>query len=254
MALKKLLNLDLIYKAFVFQRRLLKLSPLKLSRIFHLEKINQIELVLKPEDKCLLLSPHFDDETFGCGGLLIKNPENFDIICLTDSAKCYDNCAENELNEIRKKEFFSVMETLGITSFKFLDIPDGELINHYMMFSQINIEAYDFIFLPNYYDDHKDHKAVTIMLQKLLSEKKYKKTVKFCFYEIWSALVVPNYFVDITKIIEQKRKLISIYRSQLEKCNFIKAVLSLNTYRGVLVNVGWAEMYTVVDLKTFLKL
>lgn len=237
-----------IYQNIVMNKRLLKLS-----RFLEFEKINPKEFFLNSNEKCLILNPHFDDEVLGCGGLLIKYPQNFHIICLTDGRN--GSILENkELVNLRKKEFLSAMNELEINSFEFLDIEDGQLINNYDKFKVIDISDYDYIFLPSHFDNHKDHKAVTILLQKLLKEKMHKNSLKICFFEVWSALPLPNYFVDITKIIEKKRKLINFYKSQLKSCNLIKAILSLNTYRGVLVNIGWAEMFTIIDLNTFKKL
>jgi len=243
-----MINFKKIYKDFVIGRKYLKLV-----NFFHFEKINPEELIIQPEEKCLVLAPHFDDETFGCGGLLIRYPQNIHIICLTDGKFGTVQNDNEEIINIRKKEFTSVMEALEITSYEFLDIQDGKLIFNYEKFKQINISDYDYIFIPNYFENHKDHKAVTKLLQQLLKEKKYKKSLKIVYYEIWSAMTMPNYFIDVTKVIRKKRELIQLYCSQNKNLWFFKGIISLNAYRGMLVNRGWAEMYTVLDLKTFKK-
>jgi len=226
---------------------------LKLINFFHFEKINPEEITLNPEDKCLLLSPHFDDETFGCGGMLIQYPQNFHIICLTDGK--FGTVEENnsEIINVRKQEFESVMTELDIKSYEYLDIPDGKLVFNFDLFKKINIEEYDYVFIPNYFDNHKDHKAVTLLLRELLKKKKHKKDLKIVFYEIWSALPLPNFYLDITRVIKQKRKLIHLYSSQNKNLWFFKGIISLNAYRGMLVNRGWAEMFTIMDVKTFKK-
>ncbi|OGU60072.1 MAG: hypothetical protein A2X64_07715 [Ignavibacteria bacterium GWF2_33_9] len=247
--LKIMINFKKIYKDFVIGKKYLKLV-----NFFHFEKINPEELIIKPEEKYLVLAPHFDDETFGCGGLLIRYPQNVHIICLTDGKFGTVQNNNEELVNIRKTEFISVMEQLGVTSYEFLDIQDGKLIFNYEKFKQIEISNYDYIFIPNYFENHKDHKAVTKLLQQLLKEKKYKKSLKIVSYEIWSAMTMPNYFIDVTKVIRKKRELIQLYCSQNKNLWFFKGIISLNAYRGMLVNRGWAEMYTVLDLKTFKKI
>ena len=184
-----MINFKKIYKDFVIGKKYLKLV-----NYFHFEKIDPEELILKPEEKCLLLSPHFDDETFGCGGLLIRYPQNVHIVCLTDGKFGTVIGNNEELVNIRKKEFMSVMEELGITSYEFLDIQDGKLIFNYEKFKQIEISDYDYVFIPNHFENHKDHKAVSELLKQLLKVKKHKKTLKIVFYEIWSAMTMPNYF------------------------------------------------------------
>ncbi|MEI8390328.1 MAG: PIG-L family deacetylase [bacterium] len=243
-----MINFKKIYKDFVIGKKYLKLA-----NFFHFEKIDPEELIIQPKEKCLVLAPHFDDETFGCGGLLLRYPQNVHIICLTDGKFGTVQDDNEEIVNIRKKEFTSVMEQVGINSYEFLDIQDGKLIFNYEKFKQINISDYDYIFIPNYFENHKDHKAVTKLLQQLLKEKKYKKSLKIVSYEIWSAMTMPNYFIDVTKVIRKKRELIQLYCSQNKNLWFFKGIISLNAYRGMLVNRGWAEMYTVLDLKTFKK-
>ena len=244
-----MINFKKLYKDFVIGKKYLKLV-----NFFHFEKIDPEELIIKPDEKCLILAPHFDDETFGCGGLLIRYPQNLHIICLTDGKFGTVQGNNDEIVNIRKKEFISVMDELGINSYEFLDIQDGKLIFNYEKFEQIEISDYDYVFIPNHFENHKDHKAVTELLKQLLKVKKHKKTLKIVFYEIWSAMTMPNYFLDITKVIRQKRKLIQLYASQNKNLWFFKGVISLNAYRGMLVNRGWAEMYTVLDINTFKKI
>jgi len=226
-----------------------------LARAFHYEKFFCNELTFEKNDKCLLLGPHPDDETFGCGGLLIKYPDNFDIVCLTDGRDGgYGEESKEELAVIRKNEFKSVMEKLKITSYKFLDIPDRKLIYGYDTFKSLELEKYDYIFVPNYFDQHKDHKAVTNLVQKYFINTKSKDNVKIVFYEVWAALAFPNYYIDITRIMDQKKELIQEYHSQSRHVNFLEGICALNRYRGMLVNRDYAELFSIIDLNTFMKL
>lgn len=227
---------------------------LKLVNYFHFEKINHRELKINSEEKCLILCPHFDDETFGCAGLLMNYPQNVHIVCLTDGkfGTTIDN--NDELINIRKNEFIKVMENLYINSYEFIDIQDGKLIFNYEKFRQINISDYDYIFIPNFFDNHKDHKAVTILLKELLKEKKYKKSLKIAFYEIWSPMTYTNYFIDLASNINMKKELINLYASQTKNLWFSEGILALNTYRGMLVNTACAEMYCILDVNIFKKI
>jgi len=241
-----MINLKKLYKDFIIGKKYLKLV-----NYFHFEKIDPEELIIQPDEKCLVLAPHFDDEIFGCGGLLIRYPQNVHIVCLTDGKFGTVQNNNEEIVNIRKKEFTSVMENLEITSYEFLDIQDGKLIFNYEKFKQLEISNYDYIFIPNYFENHKDHKAVTVLLKEILKKKKHKKSLKIAFYEIWSAMTMPNYFIDITTFIRKKRELIKLYSSQNKNLWFFRGIISLNAYRGMLVNRGSAEMYTVLDINTF---
>ena len=242
-----MVNLKNLFEEYIFGKKFIKLVNFS-----HFNKIEPKELIIKPEEKYLLLNPHFDDETLGCAGLLLNYPQNVHIICLTNGENGTLEDNEN-IAETRKQEFLSVMEELGITSYEFLDIEDGKLAYNYLKFKDIDVSVYDYIFLPNYFDNHKDHKAVSILLKEVLRHKKHKKSLKIAFFEIWSALTNPNYYFDITKIIRKKKALIKKYASQTKNVWFEKGILSLNAYRGVLLNIGWAEMYSIIDVRDFKK-
>lgn len=244
-----MINFKKIYNDFIIGKKFLKLV-----NFFHFEKINPQELIINPGDKCLLLSPHFDDETLGCGGLLIKYPQNIHIVCLTNSKYGTNQDNNEELINIRKKEFSDVMKELNITSYEFLDIEDGKLVFNFEKFRMIDVSVYDYIFIPNYFDNHKDHKAVSILLKELLKKKKHKNSLKIVFYEVWAALTLPNYYIDISNLVKRKRDLIKMYISQNRNLWFFKGIIALNSYRGMLVNKGSVEMYTVIDKNTFMKL
>ncbi len=220
---------------------------LKVARFLHFTKITPQPLVLDSE-KCLFLAPHPDDETFGCAGLLIKYPENFHVVCITDGR--HGRCE----SEARKDEFLSAMAFYGVDSYEFLDIEDRKLIYNYEKFSSIEIADYDYVFLPNYFDQHKDHKAVNVLLQKLLKQKNYKPGLKIIFYELWSPLPIINRILDITKIAGKKKEAINIYKSQHKYLGFLDGIIGLNQYRGMLASVGFAEGYCVVDVERFREL
>ncbi|MCK5177515.1 MAG: PIG-L family deacetylase, partial [Candidatus Aenigmarchaeota archaeon] len=79
---------------------------LKASRFLYFSKTNPEPFELKTNDKCLLLAPHPDDEAFGCGGVLIKYPDNFHVVCLTNGIhSSFDkNPNHNEIKKIREQE------------------------------------------------------------------------------------------------------------------------------------------------------
>lgn len=220
---------------------------LKAFRFLHFTKIEPEPLLINDE-KCLLLAPHPDDETFGCGGLLINFPQNFNVICLTDGRH------GGHESELRYDEFIRAMEFYGIESYSFLNIEDRKLVYNYENFSKLEVSDYDIIFLPNYHDQHKDHKAVTVLMQKLLMNKKHKADLKIIFYELWSPLTVINRILDITPVIDKKKQAIAIYKTQHKYLGFMDGIIGLNQYRGMQASIGFAEGYCLIDLKTFQKL
>lgn len=226
---------------------------LKAANFMHFTKITPEPFSLNNE-KCLLLAPHPDDETFGCAGMLINYPQNFHVMCITDGRCGGYNLSEEENIVVRKAEFERAMEVFGVKSYEFLEIQDRKLIYNYENFSSLDISTYDYVFLPNCFDQHKDHKAVTVLLKKLLRHKKHKSDLKIVFYEIWSPLPLINKILDITFIIDKKREAIKVYESQHNYLNFEDGIIGLNQYRGMQISVGYAEGYCLTDVKTFQKL
>ncbi len=202
--------------------------------------------------KCLCLAPHPDDESIGMGGTLAKYKDNFDVICLTDGSRAGSELTKEELIRKRADEFEKAMKISGVKNFKMLNLPDREmLVNSYD--KQIDISDYDYIFIPNIMDQHRDHKSTSAYLKMLLKTKPHKKDLKIALYEVWSALALPNYFVDITEEKDIKLEMINIYQSQLNDFNYTK-ILSLNQYRGLNGSKEYSEGFMVCDKTLFLKI
>lgn len=166
-------------------------------------------------------------------GILSLYPKNFDVICLTDGRKGIKSVSADEAIKIRQNEFSNAMTAACINSFQIFNAEDKHLIEYYEQFRTIPVEKYDYIFIPNMLDQHPDHKAVSLLLNRLIDEKKHKPNLKIAFYEVWTTLALPNAFVDITSVKDKKAILINSHRSQVEQKNYTQKALALNEYRGL---------------------
>jgi len=215
-------------------------------------------LNFKENTKCLLLSPHADDETIGCGGTILQYPSFFDVYCLTNGfkgIKNYPDLTYEDRIAIRKKEFTEAMEKAQVNYYYFFeDIDDKRLVMRYDRFKTINISEYDYIFIPNLLDQQRDHKAVAVLLNELLKDKPHKKDVKIVMYEVWSALALPNAFIDIENTIEDKMKLLETYKSQNETRDYLGTIRGLNLYRGLAINRKYVEAFCMLDISDFKKI
>lgn len=63
----------------------------------------------------VILAPHMDDESLGCGGLLSKHAAECTVVTMTDSGP------------VRAAEFARAMEILGVTDSRHLSFPDTAL-------------------------------------------------------------------------------------------------------------------------------
>lgn len=236
-------------KSFLFNKLLPKIYRFYLSINLKTSKLEFLE-----SDRCLCIAPHADDESISMAGTLFKYPKNFKTICLTNGIKGAKKYSPEEAVKVRESEFVTAMGIAAITDFEFLKIDDKHVLTDYEKFSKIDIEKYDYIFVPNILDQHVDHKSVAINLAKLLKEKKYKPNLKIGFYEVWSALPMPNAFVDISDCIEKKRAMINSHISQVEIKDYTSKAIALNSYRGLPHDVDYAEAFLILNVNTFMKI
>jgi N-acetylglucosamine malate deacetylase 1 len=83
----------------------------------------------------LVIAPHHDDETFGCGGLIaLKRDADVPvkIIIITDGRQSHGNVPGTDINQLaqtRKREALRAIDLLGVASqdVHFLDLPDQGL-------------------------------------------------------------------------------------------------------------------------------
>ncbi len=194
---------------------------------------------LKETDKCLVIAPHPDDESIGCGGILNLYPDNFDVISLTAPS------------EERKNEFKSAMEFANIKNYKMLNLEDKHISEGYEKFKEINISEYDYIFIPYVFDQHKDHKAVSLLLEKHIKNSKHKNDLKIAYYEVWSAMSMPQYYINITKAAKKKADMINLHKSQIATKDYAQKILGLNSYRGLLKSIDYVESFSILTIKEF---
>ncbi|MDD3236750.1 MAG: PIG-L family deacetylase [Candidatus Gastranaerophilales bacterium] len=231
-------------KSLIFNHLLPKIYRLYLSI-----NLKAKPLRLEPSAKCLCIAPHADDESIGMGGTIYKFADNFQVVCATNGVKGAKKFDPEEAAKVRRDEFTAAMEIANVKNIKFLDIHDKHVIEAYETFEKLDISDVDYIFIPNILDQHMDHKAVAININRLLKNKKHKQNIKICMYEVWSTLPVPNAFVDISDVIAQKRAMINAHKSQVELKAYTEKAIGLNSYRGLHFDIGYVEAFIAIDCK-----
>jgi LmbE family N-acetylglucosaminyl deacetylase len=102
--------------------------------------------------KRLVIAPHMDDESMGCGGLMAKYPDECAVVTVTDSGP------------VRDEEHARAMKILGVTEFRNLRFEDGQTSQHMTevvrAIDDVMAEIRpDEVYLP-YPSLHQDHIAV----------------------------------------------------------------------------------------------
>ncbi len=218
--------------------------------------------------RVLVLAPHMDDETLGCGGTIARLAAagaTVETLFLTDGRKGYrperaaamskaERAAfEARLVETRKEEARAAARILGIGPPLFLDGPDGALAATEDLVAALAEALRDrrpsVLFLPFLLDHHGDHWAANVLFMEAASRAGLDDAVACWGYEVWTPLS-PNRVIDISPVAERKREAISAYRSQIECIDYRRAIMALNAYRSLYLGdgAGYGEAFVAADL------
>lgn len=66
---------------------------------------------------------------------------------------------------------------------------------------------------------------------------------KILFYEVWTPIVKPIFYVDITNQMNSKIKAMKQYKSQLQQKDYIGIITGLNMFRGGMKGYKYAEAF-----------
>lgn len=216
--------------------------------------------LIKKNSRCLIVAPHPDDECIGCGGIISKYPENIDILIINSSgvARGKKHLSAEKMADIRIKEFNQCMNKAKIKNrwiFRIFGTPPmfEDIEKHFEEYlKNIDFKKYDRIFMPHVSDGHKEHRYVSAcLLPRLLQKSGFKKSALAVFYEVWSTIDAPNYFEDISSVVKNKAKLLSVYKSQGGD-NYAKRILGLNQYRGLTSKYEYAEAFNIVPINEYM--
>lgn len=189
----------------------------------------------------MVFSPHQDDETFGCGGMIALKREHdipVAVAFLTDGQGAGNSEANspNTIIQIRQQEAVNALEILGVKSSEihFLEKPDGtlpyldnqeraktitqvaDLLKHYQP---------EEVYVPHRKDCHRDHEATYELVKAAIAQAGI--TVELLQYPIWLFWRAPlfillklqdiaaAYSLSIASVQDKKNQAISSYCSQI---------------------------------------
>jgi len=201
----------------------------------------------------IVIAPHPDDESLGCGGSIIrhiKTGSKVRVIFLTNGDKGdFEERFGKDYLGVRRESTERAMEILGVNDYQFWNYKDRDV---YLVESEIkdrlSIEIETFspslIYAPSPLEAHPDHKAAFEVVWAL----KEKPGISLAFYEILMALY-PNVLVDITDQIEQKKKAIESYVTEVYYNDYITKVEGLNRFRTATLkkDIKFAEAFFLLD-------
>jgi LmbE family N-acetylglucosaminyl deacetylase len=180
----------------------------------------------------VVLAPHPDDESIGCGGLLAhasRRGADITVVFATDGDDMLVADAGGDLGSRRREEAIAACTILGARPV-FLGFRDGALSGRIddlgAAFDRAFAETHpDLVVLPWFGDDHRDHAAVN----RAFARTGIARNVRVLGCEIWSPLPA-NRLVDITAVADDKRRAIAAHTA--DTLLDPDAVLGLNRFRG----------------------
>lgn len=201
--------------------------------------------------KVLVLAPHPDDESLGCGGSLIRHTQAGDLVkvlVLTNGARgdVTGQSARQAYIAARQAECRQACAGLGITDVDFWDCEDRELLLDQKAGPRLTAVLARWqptlIYAPSPAEYHPDHRAAALLLQESLAQidSGTDAGMEVLFYENNQPLA-PNTLVDITGVMDLKLAAVRCYATQLRELPYDDVVQALNRFRSI--TLGSAVRY-----------
>jgi LmbE family N-acetylglucosaminyl deacetylase len=190
--------------------------------------------------KTLIVAPHPDDESLGCGGaiaLLREFDVEVSVVVLSDGTLSHPHSKKfpaEKLRDLREFEIKDALEMLGVTEksiefFRYQDrsVPseNSENFNEAVerCCKQIATLKPDTILVPWRRDPHPDHRAAFQIINQ--ATRKFFADIRIIEYPIWlweiaesvdapRASEVTAWRLDITEVLDKKLRAINKHKSQ----------------------------------------
>jgi LmbE family N-acetylglucosaminyl deacetylase len=226
------------------------------------------------KQRLLIISPHADDESFGCAGTMARvkdlGGEVYVICCSVGTLKHYDGKEELVDGATREEEFKEVMEYLQVDDYEFLyrdaeshlrldAIPRRDLIAQLERDCKLSLDKLQPTMLgipvSSYNQDHEAvfRAAFTAARPGVPPTKPFQPLVfgynnTSLFWSLEREKFHPNFYVDISDYLDQKLHALSLHKSQMRDDihhSSVKNVEYTARVRGSEISVEAAEGYVV---------
>jgi len=211
------------------------------SNIVRLEmRLRSTRLSLGALNTVLVVAPHPDDESFGCGGTLAqlaKKGASLHIAFITDgraSHPFHSAVTPKEIAKRRKEEAICASNILGIGTgnLTFMDAPDGELTMLEREDPKSIVEGIalllarvkpDAVLLPCRSDGSSEHDAAFRLVRRAIDKSgRDPRIVEFPIWSWWNPLLLLKanfdyrkvWRVELGDVLPLKARAIASYRSQ----------------------------------------
>jgi len=240
-----------------------------LSKVLETKRFSQnLQPVVMARPKgrnVLVIAPHPDDDVFSSGGTLLKlvrGGSKVRVIYLTSgSHKTYKDKNGRILSDEASRleeESKEVSKNLGTDieywryNTKGINV-DEESIKRVRDVC-VKLQP-DLIFVPFIADDHDDHRESVRLFYEAFKDFKGLKS-EIWAYQIYST-VLPNVVIDITDEMNEKLRLVNLWKSRLisrDWAHYIRGLNALNSRFLKTNGARYAESFFVVPAKEYIEL
>jgi LmbE family N-acetylglucosaminyl deacetylase len=223
--------------------------------------------------KVLVVSAHPDDEILGAGGALVRHRDQGDEVHWLIATNIFEEQGfAKERIASRQVEIKRVAEQLKMKVHqmdnKTMTLTSEDLLhlvpNISSVFQQVQPEL---IYVLNRSDAHSDHRVLFDAVMACTKSFRYPFIREVMMYECISetefapALIekifLPNCYIDISSVIDEKLHLMRIYESEMGEHPFPRSernIKALATFRGASCGVEYAEAFQILKSYRFEKL
>ena len=201
----------------------------------------------------LVIAPHPDDESIGCGGTICIHTDRRDrvtVAFLSSGESGLTDLPAEEARRVREGEASEAASLLGVASVSFLRRPDGHLGDGVAQTAAalrplLEREEPRVVYLTHQRDWHPDHRACFRIVRTALGSIRFPPPHLLC-YEILTPLTEYDRAEDITPVMGRKLRAVRAHRSQVRQLRYDRAARALNEYRGAMSQVGrYAEVFGI---------
>ena len=218
--------------------------------------------------RILILIAHPDDETLGAGGTLLSHKFLGDKIYWINATEINEQVGYSS-EQIKKREIQikKVIKLYGFEKFYQLNFTTTQLnsLSLLKLISQISkifkeIKP-EIIYTLNRSDAHSDHRILFEAVYSCTKSFRHPYIKKILMYECLSEtefsapfseyIFIPNYFVDITKFLDEKIEIMKIFESEIGTHPFPRSeknIRALASFRGATAGVESAEAFHALKI------
>lgn len=222
----------------------------------------------------LVVAPHPDDETLGCGGSIAGHAaagRRVGIAFLTSGERGSPTVAPQNLGPVREREAVAAALALGVPAsrLRFLRLPDGgihpgDLDQLGAVVRLLRTARPTLLYVPHPGEASFDHRCAYELCWRAAGMSGSANFPEWgsphwvptiLGYEVWSAIAQPTYLCSIDDFVDRKIAALDCYGSQGQTAkgsgqasHIGPAGLALAAYRGASTIGGYREAFAVLKL------